>query len=114
VARDQELLLARGSADGRLFLLVPELDGGATVGMVLLHVELRERVPAAVLRGALTGYRGRYGKLRDAVMETEPGFRDDLLEMVEVEDLFVSSVDLLARHWRSGAQTSADKAQAGG
>ncbi|REK10129.1 MAG: hypothetical protein DWQ36_04920 [Acidobacteria bacterium] len=73
------------------------------MGLVLLHIDLAERAPAAVLRGVLGGYRGRYGKLRDAVMETEPGFRDDLLESCSVEELLVGSVEGLARRWRTAA-----------
>ncbi|REK10130.1 MAG: SIS domain-containing protein [Acidobacteria bacterium] len=46
VARDGEVLVARGSADGRLFLLVPELEKARTVGLVLLHIDLAERATA--------------------------------------------------------------------
>ena len=44
-------------------------------------------VPAA--RGALQGYRNRWSALRDAVLETEPTFREDLLAAVPAVDLLV-------------------------
>ena len=49
----------------------------------------------------LAGYRRRLAALRDAVTETEPTFRDDLLAEVPVADLLTLPVSLLADRWRS-------------
>lgn len=103
VAVDRRVLVARGSADGRLFLLVPEVRSGKTTGLVLLHLRLVDSVAPPVLRGALQGYRERYEQLRDAVMETEDGFREDLLASWSVEDLLVQPINRLAGRWRSDA-----------
>ena len=52
----------------------------------------------------LEGYRERYASLRDAVMETEPSFRDDVLGSIDVVELMTEPIADLARHWRvSGA-----------
>ena len=57
----------------------------------------RRRRCAAVLQG----YRSRYAALKDAVTETEPTFRDDLLGDVPVVDLLTVPVNDLADRWRS-------------
>ena len=38
VAREQELMVARGRSDGRLVIIVPESKDGVTTGLQLLHV----------------------------------------------------------------------------
>ena len=60
--------------------------------MTLLHVALRR--PAAGRDGGapvLQGYRSRYAALMDAVTETEPTFRDDLLGDLAVVDLLTAA-----------------------
>ena len=49
----------------------------------------------------LSGYRGRFAALKDAVTETEPIFREDLLGAVPVVDLLTEPVYVLADRWRS-------------
>ncbi len=100
VALERRLLAARGQSDGRVFLLVPEIDRARVRGLVLLHVKLAERASTAVLRRALQGYRNRYSVLRDAVTETEPGFREDYFERLTVSDLLLDPIHRLADRWR--------------
>ncbi len=100
VAVDRKLLAARGRSDGRTFLLIPEVDRGTTQGLTLIHVKLRQHASAQVLRGVLGEYRKRYARLRDAVLETEMSFREDILENLEVADLLFDPVHLLAEHFR--------------
>jgi hypothetical protein len=49
----------------------------------------------------LQGYRHRYALLRDAVTETEPTFREDLLAEIDVTDLLVASISSLADRFRA-------------
>jgi hypothetical protein len=49
----------------------------------------------------LQGYAGRYAALRDAVTETEPAFREDLLGELPVADLLTAPTHDLADRWRS-------------
>ncbi len=100
VAIERRLLAARGRSDGRTVLLVPEVDRGVVRGMLLLHVQYHTRALANVLRGALGGYRNRYAALRDAVTETEPAFRAELLESIDVARLLVEPIHVLAEEWR--------------
>jgi len=101
VAADQELLVGRGRSDGRTIVIVPEVKDGLTTGITLLHVRFPERLSAAAARGVLAGYRRRLAALRDAVTETEPTFRDDLLAEVPVVDLLTLPVSVLADRWRT-------------
>jgi glucosamine--fructose-6-phosphate aminotransferase (isomerizing) len=101
VAAERLPLLAKGRADGRTVLIVPEVKDNQTTGLTLLHVRLAERLPLPVLRTVLQGYRGRYQALKDAVTETEPTFRDDLLVEIPIVELMTEPINDLAEHWRS-------------
>ncbi len=101
VAADREVLVARGRSDGRSVVLVPEVKGTTVTGLTLLHVRFVDRLPAVVCRGVLRGYGDRYAHLQDAVTETEPTFRDDLLADVDVVDLLTAPIAELANRWRS-------------
>jgi len=100
VAADKKLLVARGRGDGRLIVIVPELKDNQTTGITLLHLRFADELPLKVLRGVLTGYRNRLAQIRDAVTETEPSFREDLLLTVPVANLLTESVSSLADRWR--------------
>jgi glucosamine--fructose-6-phosphate aminotransferase (isomerizing) len=102
VADERQVLVARGRSDGRTVLLVPEVKGNQTTGLTLLHVVLRDELPLATLRTVLQGYRNRLQALKDAVTETEPTFRDDLLPAVPVVELMTAPINDLADRWRSG------------
>ncbi len=101
VAREQELMVARGRSDGRLVLIVPETKDGVTTGLTLLHLRLADRLSATSARVVLSGYRRRYQALRDHVTETEDVFREDLLAEQSVEDLLCEPIWDLANRWRS-------------
>ncbi len=101
VAVDRDVLVTRGARDDRTIVLVPEVKDRETVGLTLLHVVLRDRLAPDVLRGVLQGYGNRYGAVRDAVCETEPDLRDDLLAELPVVDLLTEPVPDLADRMRS-------------
>jgi glucosamine--fructose-6-phosphate aminotransferase (isomerizing) len=102
-AEEREVTVARGRADGRTVILVPEVKGTEVAGMTLLHVRFRELLPAATARQVLAGYRNRYNALYDAVTETEPTFDDDRLSTVPFNDLLTEPVNVLADRWRRPA-----------
>jgi glutamine---fructose-6-phosphate transaminase (isomerizing) len=112
VALERRLLVARGQSDGRIFALVPETEGGRVRGLVLIHVQLAERSDPATLRAVLGGYRDRYSELRDAVMETESGFSEELLARVPVVDLLTRPAEEIARRWRQPDAGRRDSAAA--
>jgi hypothetical protein len=83
-------------------VLVPEVKDGQSVGLTLLHVPFAESLPTATARGVLQGYRNRYAVLRDAVLETEPTFREDVLATILVVQLLTEPINQLADRWRAG------------
>ncbi|HET6949806.1 MAG TPA: SIS domain-containing protein [Acidimicrobiales bacterium] len=102
VANEREVLVARGRRDGRPIVIVPEVKDGEATGIILLHVRFAERLPVPTARGVLQGYRNRYAVLRDAVQETEPTFREDLLADLPVDVLMTEPINQLADRWRAG------------
>jgi glucosamine--fructose-6-phosphate aminotransferase (isomerizing) len=102
VANEREVLVAKGRRDGRPIVIVPEVKDGETTGITLLHVRFADRLPVATARGVLQGYRNRYAVLRDAVQETEPTFREDLLADIPVDVLLTEPINQLADRWRAG------------
>ena len=101
-AYEREVTVARGS-DGRMVLHIPETKDGTATGLTLLHCRFVPRLRAPAMRAVLMGYRGRYGALADAVTESLPWFRDDLLGGVDVFDLLTRPVYVLAEHWLGAA-----------
>jgi glutamine---fructose-6-phosphate transaminase (isomerizing) len=101
VAVERQVFVTRGRDDGRTVIIVPETKDDRAVGITLLHVRFQDHLPVAAARGALQGYRNRWSALRDAVLETEPTFREDLLPQVPTADLLVDPIRELADRWRS-------------
>jgi len=102
VAVERQVFVTRGRVDGRTVVIVPETKDDKATGITLLHVRFEDRLPVAAARGALQGYRNRWSALRDAVLETEPTFREDLLAEVPAVDLLVEPIRELADRWRTG------------
>jgi len=97
-AFEREVTVGRGR-DGRTVIHIPEVKDAQTTGLTLLHCRFHDLLDAGAMRGVMQGYRGRYGALKDAVTETEPSFRDDLLGDVDVVGLLTQPVYVLAEHW---------------
>ena len=102
VATQRLVTVARGRRDGRTLLIVPEVKDKQTTGLTLLHLRFHDHLPPATMRAVLTGYQGRFSALKDAVTETEPTFREDLLGTLPVIDLLTEPVNVLADRWRAG------------
>jgi glucosamine--fructose-6-phosphate aminotransferase (isomerizing) len=100
VASESEVLVGKGRSDGRTLIFVPEVKGGETTGLTLLHVQFHDTRPAAVMRGVLQGYDRRYDRLVDTVSETEGSFDDTLLGEISVEQLLIGPVIDTAELWR--------------
>ncbi len=92
VAQERRVLLAVGLSDARPILLVPEVRQGRCIGIVLLHIHLAESLDATTRRTVLTGYRDRYGLIRDAITETNTVFSDEHLDRAPLLDLLTQPV----------------------
>ncbi len=101
VATEREVTVAVGRSDGRTLVLVPEVKGTQCTGITLLHARFADGLDAGRMRSVLETYRGRYAALKDAVTETEPTFRDDLLGAISPIELLTTPVNVLADRWRS-------------
>jgi glucosamine--fructose-6-phosphate aminotransferase (isomerizing) len=101
VATEREVTVAVGRSDGRTLVLIPEVKGTQCTGITLLHCRFADELPAGRMRSVLEAYRGRYAALKDAVTETEPTFRDDLLGALAPIELLTTPVNVLADRWRS-------------
>ncbi|HVR30302.1 MAG TPA: SIS domain-containing protein [Thermoanaerobaculia bacterium] len=101
VVRERQLLVARGRSDGRTVIFIPEIDKTSVVGLLLLHVRFHDFATPAAMRGVLDAYRTRYTTLRDAVMETEPEFDEEILGRVPVADLLTFPIHDLAAFWQT-------------
>ena len=100
VASEREVLVAVGRSDGRTVAFVPEVKGGETTGITLLHLAFHDRLPADVIRGVLQGYDRRYDRLVDWVTETEGSFDESLLAELPVAELLIEPISDTADHWR--------------
>jgi glucosamine--fructose-6-phosphate aminotransferase (isomerizing) len=101
VAIERELLVFLGRRDNRTLIAIPETKDNHCTGITQLHVRFEDRLPVATCRSVLQGYRNRYAALKDAVTETEPSFREDLLGELPVVELLTTPVHVLADRWRT-------------
>jgi glutamine---fructose-6-phosphate transaminase (isomerizing) len=100
-AAEREVTVIKGRSDGRTGVIVPEVKGVQTIGLTLLHLDMKEHLPADVARAVLSGYRNRYAALRGAVTETEPTFDDSRLAETDLVELLTTPVYELADRWRT-------------
>ena len=94
-------MITKGRHDGRIIILVPEVKDKQSVGLTLMHIQLRGHLSEQAARHVLQGYQGRYMQIFDYVTETEPTFRSDILASIPVEDLLIMPVEELAELWRA-------------
>ena len=99
-AVEREVIVTKGRSDGRTVVIVPETKDNQTTGLTLLHVRFHDRLAPDDARAVLSGYRGRFTALVDAVTETEPAFDEARLADVPVEELLLSPIQPLADRWR--------------
>ncbi|MGB0112895.1 MAG: SIS domain-containing protein [Ilumatobacteraceae bacterium] len=100
VASEREVLIGVGRSDGRTVAFVPEVKGGETTGLTLVHLAFHDRLPAETMRAVLQGYDRRYDRLVDWVTETEGSFDESLLGELPVKDLLIGPISDTADLWR--------------
>ena len=93
--------MARGGADHRTVVIVPEVKDGEVTGLTLLHARFRELLAAPTAAAVLGSYLDRYEALVDAVTEREPAFDETVLGRIQIVDLLTQPVHVLAERWRA-------------
>jgi len=101
VAREKSVWIAKGKSDDRNVILIPEIKRSKTVGITLLHIDVRENSALDIesRKRMLEGYKQRLFALKDAVTETKDTFDESILEKVDIMELLTEPVVLLAKHW---------------
>ncbi len=100
VATERKVTVVLGRADQRTLVEVPEVKDAQATGITLLHVRLRDQLPAGAARRVLEGYQDRYQAIADQVTEIEPVMRDDVLGRIGLVELLTEPVVRLAEHWK--------------
>ena len=83
--------LVRGRADGRVVVIVPERLAGIVRTISLVHVTLRETVPADVVRRAVESIGDRADEIVAAVTETAPDFPRDAVWAIHPVTLLIAT-----------------------
>jgi len=96
VALERRVLVAVGRNDHRPIILVPESANGVCTGLVLLHTRFRDALAPDVVRSVLSGYRDRFTNIRDALVETETEFSDELLQQLPILTMLTEPVLVIA------------------
>ena len=100
VATERKVTVVLGRADQRTLVEVPEVKDAQATGITLLHVRLRDQLPAGAARRVLEGYQDRYQAIADQVTEIEPVMRDDVLGRIGLVELLTEPVVRLADYWK--------------
>jgi glucosamine--fructose-6-phosphate aminotransferase (isomerizing) len=82
-------------------IFVPEVKSGTCTGIMLLHVQLSDRLDAGTMRTVLQGYDDRYARLVDWVSETEGEFDESKLADLPVADALIEPISDAADLWRT-------------
>ena len=101
VALERQVFVTRGAKTGAPWSSSPRRRTTVPRGSRSSTSASARTCPSGPPAARCQGYRNRWAALRDAVLETEPTFRDDLLTTVPTADLLVSPLAELADHWRT-------------
>ncbi len=101
VAREQSVWIAKGKSDGRNVILIPEIKRAKTVGITLLHFDVRKNssIDVDARKRILEGYKQRLFALKDSVTEISESFDDNILNSIDIMELLTEPVVLLAKYW---------------
>lgn len=100
-AREQSVWIVKGKSDGRNVILVPEVMRSKTIGITILHFDVKNESEVSLdsRKRVLEGYKQRLFAIRDAVTETKDDFDETVLCDIGVMELLTEPVVNLARYW---------------
>jgi glucosamine--fructose-6-phosphate aminotransferase (isomerizing) len=95
IVRQGNVYIGKGRKDERSLVVIPILSNSPTSPsiiehLVLLHVTFKENIPLGAKIKALGG---KYEHIQNIVQENSIAWDDQLLELIEIEDLFGRSAE---------------------
>jgi len=95
IVRQGNVYIGKGRKDERSLVVIPILSSSPTSAsiiehLVLLHVDFKENIPLGAKIKALGG---KYEHIQNIVQENSITWEDQLLELIEVEELFGRSAE---------------------
>jgi glucosamine--fructose-6-phosphate aminotransferase (isomerizing) len=94
IVKNGNVFIGKGRRDGRSILAVPVMSTGTRVDHLLLfNVAFKEQV---ALQKKVDALGGKYQHIRNIVEETSLAWKDQFLELLDVEQLFGISAEKIA------------------
>ena len=98
IVRQGNIYIGKGRKDERSLVIIPILSGSPESPsiiehLVLLHVTFKENIPLGAKIKALGG---KYEHIQNIVQESSVSWEDQLLELIEVQELFGRSAEKVA------------------
>ena len=95
IVRQGNVYIGKGRKDDRSIVVIPILSSSPSSAsiikhLVLLHVSFKENIP---LRARIKALGGKYEHIQNIVQENSITWDDQLLELIEVEELFGRSAE---------------------
>jgi glucosamine--fructose-6-phosphate aminotransferase (isomerizing) len=106
VVANRSLFAGVGGRDGRFIAIIPLVAEGLPQEVVLLHLGLRGEASLQDKMSFLKQYRGRLEAIRDAAMELDVSWRDQLLESFSPEQVLSMRPDEIASRMRDARAAS--------
>ncbi|MDH3877092.1 MAG: glutamine--fructose-6-phosphate aminotransferase, partial [Desulfobacterales bacterium] len=98
IVRQGNVYIGKGRKDERSLVIIPILSGSPESPsiiehLVLLHVTFKENIPLGAKIKALGG---KYEHIQNIVQESSVSWEDQLLELIEIQELFGRSAEKVA------------------
>ena len=100
IVRNGNVYIGRGRRDDRSFLVVPVISTGARIDYLLLFdVGFKDKME---LQKKVDALGGKYNHIRNLVEETSLSWKDEYLDLLEIEELFGMSAEKISERIVSG------------
>jgi glucosamine--fructose-6-phosphate aminotransferase (isomerizing) len=95
IVRQGNVYIGKGRKDERSLVVIPILSSSPTSAsiiehLVLLHINFKENIP---LDAKIKALGGKYEHIQNIVQENSISWEDQLLELIEVQELFGRSAE---------------------
>ena len=106
IVKNGNVFIGKGRRDSRSILAVPVLSTGTKIDyLMLLNVGFKKEVE---LEKKINALGGKYHHIRNIVEETSIAWKDEYLDLLEIEELFGMSAEKIAEAIVSSLKVAAD------